>query len=55
MKIYIVYYCGDYDEPLALALQKKEAEKIMAIYRKSNPDSIYWIEERTLTNEAIEI
>lgn len=57
MKIYIVYRLRDYDEPQAIALQKEEAEKLKAIYEKSDPhpNPIYWIAERTLTDKAIEI
>ena len=57
MKIYIVYCLMDYDEPQALALQKEEAEKMMTIYQKHDPNSkhIYWIEEKTLGDKAIEI
>lgn len=57
MKIYIVYCCNDYDEPQALALKKEEAERLMEIYKKSDPrpNRIYWVDERTLTDKAIEI
>ena len=57
MKIYIIYCLMDYDVPQALALQKEEAEKMMKIYKKHdpNPKRIYWIEEKTLNNKAIEI
>ena len=57
MKIYIVYCLMDYEVPQALALQKEKAEKMMTIYQKHdlNPKHIYWIEERTLGNKAIEI
>lgn len=57
MKIYIVYRLGDYDEPQAIALKKEEAEKLKAIYEKSDPhpNPIYWIAEKTLTDKAIEI
>ena len=57
MKIYIVYCLMDYDVPQALALQKEEAEKMMMIYQKHDPNHkhIYWIEEKTLGDKAIEI
>ena len=57
MKIYIVYCCRDYDEPQAIAPNKEEAEKMIAMYKKHDPNHshIYWIEEKTLKNQAIEI
>lgn len=57
MKIYIIYRFRDYDEPQALALTKESAEKLMNVYKRSdpNPKHIYWIAERILNDKAVEI
>ena len=55
MKIYIVYRVRDYEEPQAIALTYEEAEKMMNALLSHNHRQILWIEEKTLTDKAIEI
>ena len=56
MKIYIIYRLGDYAMPQAISLNRKEAEKFMGILKKHDKYiKDYWIEEKTITNDVIEI
>lgn len=56
MKVYIIYRLGDYAVPQAIGLNRNEAEKFMKILQKHAPYiHDYWIEEKTLSNEVIEI
>ena len=56
MKIYIIYRLGDYAVPQAISLNRKEAEKFMDILKKHDKYiKDYWIEEKTITNDVIEI
>jgi len=56
MKIYIIYRLGDYAVPQAISLNRNEAEKFMQVLKKHDPYiHDYWIEEKILSNNVVEI
>lgn len=56
MKVYIIYRFEDCPVPQAMSLNRDEAKKFMKILQKHDPYvHDYWIEEKILSNEVIEI
>lgn len=56
MKVYIIYRLGDYGVPQAISLNYNKAKNFMEILQKHDPYiHNYWIEEKTLSDEVIEI
>lgn len=55
MKLYIIYRSEDHGEAQAIALTREAAEKMLRTLLSHHHSQTMWIEEKTITKEAIEI